>query len=371
MTIFFLNDTMGTGGKERRLLELIKFLVPEHKIILLSLSDDVGYDYIYHLPIEFIIVPRKSKLTLSPIKIIDDIIKKHNPDIIHSWGSLATMYLIPCAIRRRRSFINGFIADAPRNINFRDKYYLRGRLSFPFSKLIISNSKAGIKSYRAPVSKSLCVYNGMDFKRFENLKDPVALKTEILGPNFQGLFVIGMVANFEPRKDFKSLVAAAIKLLQDIDRLRFLLIGSGSMLEEIREMVPAGLSDKIIFLGKRSDIESIVQLFDVGVMLTNSDVHGEGISNSIIEYMALKKPVIATRGGGTDELITDGENGFLIDAASPEQLTDRIQLLLDDKNLAGAVAKKAYDLVFSEFNITVMTARYLDIYKKFIGETEK
>ncbi|MBS1504696.1 MAG: glycosyltransferase, partial [Bacteroidetes bacterium] len=142
MTIFFLNDTMGTGGKERRLLELIKFLVPEHQIILLSLSDDVGYDYIHHLPIEFIIIPRKSKLTLSPIKVIDNIIKKHKPDIIHSWGSLATMYLIPCAIRRRKSFINGFIADAPRNISFRDKYYLRGRLSFPFSKLIISNSKA-------------------------------------------------------------------------------------------------------------------------------------------------------------------------------------------------------------------------------------
>jgi glycosyltransferase involved in cell wall biosynthesis len=363
MTILFLNDTMGAGGKERRLLELIKMLVTDHKIILVSLSEEVGYDYIKSLPIEFITIKRAGKLDLKPFSVISKIIKKHNPDIIHSWGSLSGLYLIPSAIRRRERFINGSIADAPKKMSAFNNYYLRVKLTYPFSRLIISNSKAGIKSYDAPKSKSLCIYNGMDFNRFKNLKDPGLLRCEIFKDNSTDIFVVGMVANFTERKDQKTLVTSAIKLLQKNSQLRFVFVGAGSMVE-VMEIVPAELKNKIFFLGKRSDVESIVQLFDIGVMLTNSDVHGEGISNSIIEYMALQKPVIATRGGGTDELIIDNENGFLIDSGADDQLTEKIELLLSNRELAAKIAKKGYDLVFKEFNIEVMAAKYLEVYRK-------
>ena len=369
MTILFLNDTMGAGGKERRLLELIKLLAADHKIILVSLSEDVGYDYIRSLPIEFITIKRAGKLAFKPFTVIGQIIKKYNPDIIHSWGSLAGLYLIPSAIRRRKRFINGSIADAPKKLSVFNKHYVRGKMTYPFSSLIISNSKAGIKSYRAPESKSLCIYNGMDFNRFKNLKDPAMLKAEIFNETTPDLFVVGMVANFDARKDHKTLVKSAIKLLQKNQQLRFVLVGAGSMLD-VMQTVPAELKNKICFLGKRSDVESIVQLFDIGVMLTNSDVHGEGISNSIIEYMALQKPVIATRGGGTDELITDNENGFLIDTGAEDQLTEKIELLLSNHELAKKIAKKGFELVFKEFNINVMAAKYLDVYNKMIVRKE-
>ena len=69
----------------------------------------------------------------------------------------------------------------------------------------------------------------------------------------------------------------------------------------MQESVPVHLKDKIIFLGKIANVENIINIFDIGILITNSKVHGEGVSNSIIEYMALGKPVIATRGGGTDQ----------------------------------------------------------------------
>ena len=89
--------------------------------------------------------------------------------------------------------------------------------------------------------------------------------------------------------------------------------------------VPVSLLNKIIFLGKRSNVESIINIFDVGILLTNSKVHGEGISNSIMEYMALGKPVIATRGGGTNEVVIEGENGYLIDPFNEDQLIEKIE----------------------------------------------
>jgi len=359
---------MDTGGKERRLLELIKLLVAEkqHKIILLSLSEEVGYDYIKALPIEFICLKRAGKLSLKPFTVINDVIRKYKPDIIHSWGSLAGLYLIPFVLLYRKKFINSSIADAPLKLDISNKHYLRGKLTFPFSDVIISNSKAGLKSYNAPLSKSLCIYNGMDFNRFKNLKDPIILKSAILGNTSSDVFIIGMVAKFEERKDFSSLVKSAIRLLKEKPALRFLLIGEGSLLTKVKAMVPPEYNDKILFLGKRSDVESIIQLFDIGVLLTNSDVHGEGISNSIIEYMALQKPVIATKGGGTDELINNDENGLLIDTASVDQLVEKIELLMTDKGLRNKIAKNGYDRVYKEFNINVMAPKYIEVYNKLL-----
>ena len=366
MVILFLNDTMGTGGKERRMLELIKLLVIRNfEIVLLSLSEEVGYDYINQLPIIFITL-NKSKISFKPFTVINQIIKKYKPDVIHSWGSLSSLYVLPFIVNSKIPFVNGFLADAPLNLNIRNKHYLRAKITFPFSDLILSNSKAGIKAYNAPASKSMSVYNGMDFNRFKNLTDPDILRSQLFNNSIGKYFIIGMVAAFEDRKDYKTLVTAAIELLNSNPMVRFLFIGAGSLLDDIKRMVPFEFQDNIIFLGKRSDVESIIQIFDIGVLLTNSKVHGEGISNSIIEYMALQKPVIATRGGGTDEIITDNVNGILIDAAKPDQLVSKIKMLINDKAFANKIAKNGYDLVAKEFNSTVMTKKYIDIYDNLI-----
>ena len=110
-----------------------------------------------------------------------------------------------------------------------------------------------------------------------------------------------MVAAFEDRKDYDTVIDAAVKLCSDNKKIIFLLIGDGSNKTRIMQKVPAELLDKQIhFLGIRDDIESILQITDVGLLIS---APCEGLSNSIIEYMASGKPVIATEGGGTDELV--------------------------------------------------------------------
>ena len=122
----------------------------------------------------------------------------------------------------------------------------------------------------------------MNLNRFNNLKDPSIVHKEIFGGNSNGSFIVGMVAAFEMRKDYKTLIKAAITLVSSYDNLRFLLVGGGAGLEEIKNSVPLSLLNKIIFLGKRSNVESIINIFDVGILLTNSVQHGEGISNSLL-----------------------------------------------------------------------------------------
>ena len=109
-----------------------------------------------------------------------------------------------------------------------------------------------------------------------------------------------MVAGFDKRKDFATLIEAAIDICRERSDLVFMFVGGGPDWELLRSRVPQSMiNNQIIFTGKRTDVESVIQIFDIGLLIT----FYEGISNSIIEYMALGKPVIATDGGGTSEII--------------------------------------------------------------------
>ncbi len=262
------------------------------------------------------------------------------------------------------------VVDTPIQQNILNKSWLRAKLTFNFSNKIIGNSKAGLAGYGAPPKKSSCIYNGMDLNRFKNLKDSGNMRKELFGNDLNYFFVVGMVAAFEPRKDYKTFIKAALPLIRSNESIRFLLVGDGSDFFKIKNSIPTEFSDKIIFLGKRKDVESIVNLFDIGVLLTNSKVHGEGISNSIIEYMALGKPVIATRGGGTNEVVINNQNGYLIDFNDNKQLIECIERLYKDKSLRECLGAKSLDMVHSIFDLKIMTANYIEMYQQVLQENK-
>ena len=79
---------------------------------------------------------------------------------------MTAVYAIPACKLLNIKLINGMVVDTPVKKNILNKNWLRARLTFPFSDLIIGNSKAGLIAYKAPTKKSRCIYNGMDFERF-------------------------------------------------------------------------------------------------------------------------------------------------------------------------------------------------------------
>jgi glycosyltransferase involved in cell wall biosynthesis len=368
-SVLMINDSLIKGGRERRMLELIKGLLGNgnYKITLVILEDIVEYDYVHQLPIDFVIVARKSRFDLSAWSRLRKLVKEVKPDIIHSWSSLASFFLIPTLLTHKVKFINGIIADAPLNIGYTDKMFVRAKMTYPFSDIVISNSKAGIKSYDAPASKAVCVYNGIDFKRFDNLKDVHSLSIEVLGAPKEKFFTAGMVAAFQDRKDYGTLVDAAIELCREEATMRFLLVGKGELMNKYRKIVDeAGMEKQVLFLGARADVESLIQIFDVGVLMTNSTLHGEGVSNSIIEYMAGGVPVVASRGGGTDEVL-DGNNGLLIDAFSKDQLKEKILYLKNNPARRKEMGNYAKTYACKHFNLANMTKEYVQLYDKLLN----
>ena len=370
MKILFFIDSLRAGGKERRCTELLKCLkhYPSVEFEVVLMSRNVHYKEIFSLDINIHYLIRKTRKDLSVFNGFYKICKTYKPYIVHCWEGMTATIAVPACVLQNIKLVNGMVIDTPVKQNVLNKDWLRAKLTFPFSDRIVGNSKAGLAAYGASPKKSICIYNGIDFNRFKDLRKQSEFQKEIFGADNYDIFVIGMVAAFEPRKDYKTLIQAAIALLESESNnsMRFILVGDGTDFMEIKNSIPDRIQDKIILLGKRTDVESIANLFDIGILLTNSKVHGEGISNSIIEYMALGKPVIATRGGGTNEAVIDNENGYLLSANNSEELIQAIKKLMSNKTLRESFGEKSSEKAHEFFDLTNMTESYISVYQKLL-----
>ena len=147
-------ESLLPGGKERRLVELLKGLqkFPKLKIELILTNSDVYYKEIFDLNIKiYFVEPGTYKKSVIPFFRIYKICKNSNPQIIHVWGNKAAIYSILPKIFLNIPMINSQISDAPKKIK---NYILGPKLNFRFSDLIIANSQAGLDAYKAPSNKS-------------------------------------------------------------------------------------------------------------------------------------------------------------------------------------------------------------------------
>lgn len=361
-----LIDKLADGGKERRLIELLKGLSDAKEIVyeVVVLSDLVTYEEAYQLKGEIHCIRRKSKKDLTVFKQLYDICKSFGPDIIQAWESMASIYGIVTAKRIKSKFINASITNAPEKIKAFSKLWLRSRLTFPFSDAIIGNSEAGLDSYQPPKAKSYCIRNGFDFKRIEGLTPENNVKERLKIGNER---VIGMVAAFNPKKDYKSFVLASSYILEEKNNVIFICVGEGHQKEDIKKLVPSKYASRFRFLDWQKKVESVINIFDIGVLSSYS----EGISNAIMEYMVLGLPVVATRAGGTKELVVDGETGFLVEKNSPDKLAGKLKILLDDPERAELMGRKGKERIYNQFSLDKMVTDYIRLYKHLIYGNSK
>ena len=353
--ILYVIESLTAGGKERRLIELIKGIKNSASVSikLIILTDVVHYKEVHSLDLELVILKRVIKKDPTIFLKLFKICKRWSPDIIHVWGTMSSIYVIPIAKVLNIKLINSMIADAPSKLNF--SLALRSKLSLLFSDVILANSYAGLISYGYQ-DKGVVIYNGFDMKRLQSLKNKSDIKRRL---NIKTQFIIGMVAAFRDHKDYMSFIDAAILILEKKYNVTFLCVGDGPLIEIIRGKTK---NEKIKFLGNVDDVLSIINTFDISVLLTNLDKHGEGISNVIMESMALGIPVIATKGGGTKEIINDYKNGFLIPHKSPVSLVDRIELILNNPDLKNKISEVSKNTIKNNFSIKNMISKHLKVY---------
>jgi glycosyltransferase involved in cell wall biosynthesis len=362
--LLFIIHSLKFGGAERQLVELIKGLNHHSYDVHLICLDNVSEGYTELLSTEGIETTyflRSYKYDLRPIFSIYRFILKKQIDLVHTFENLGSMFGLLAAKLSRRPVVCSAVRNAKdKNL----KLKLSTKILSKFADIFVANSRAGFVSRFSKIKPHFrVVYNGIDFNRFKNDKvDILKIKKEIGVVDFN--HVIGMIASLSTHKDHETLLNAAPMVLQKYPELCFLFIGDGREREKLESKVRRlGLKENVLFLGYRNDVDQVIQILDIAVLLTNSDVILEGISNAIVEAMAVGVTVVASKGGGTNEIIKHDVNGILVSPKSVEKTAEAIIELLEDKTKAKRLATTAKIFVTEKFSLQRYVEEYENIYQ--------
>jgi glycosyltransferase involved in cell wall biosynthesis len=175
-----------------------------------------------------------------------------------------------------------------------------------------------------------------------------------------------MIAGFSKLKDWDLFLDVA-KMLGKIRKdITLLGVGDGPELKRIQDKAKAEQIDNVIFPGKQKEVERIIFASDIGILCTFS----EGISNSIIECMALGKPVICTDIiGGSKEIIIEGETGYCVER-NAEKIVDLVNLLLNNSELRISMGNKGRQRIYTNFSVSRMGKEFEIVYREVIEKSK-
>jgi glycosyltransferase involved in cell wall biosynthesis len=367
MKILFVIDSLRFGGAERQLVELVKGLrKPNNEIHLICLDDyNGGYtDILTELGIRIHCFCRSHKYDVWPVFLISRYIRQNRIDIVHSFMTLSGLAGVPAAKLSGRPVVCSAVRDGKYK-SFKEKIF-QNMLS-RLSDIFVANSRAGFANRFIRMKDHFrVVYNGVDFSRFEEEKISAStLKKDLNTAGFQN--IVGMIASFSIHKDHETLLKAVPMVLKIFPETCLLLIGDGSERKKTeKHAMNLGLQKNVLFLGCRKDVDRVYPILDLAVLLTNSDAHLEGISNAIIEAMAVGIPVIASKGGGTDEIVGNNLNGILVEPKNPRETAEAIIELLTDRKKAKRLAMSAKTSVREMFGLKRYVDEYEHIYRELL-----
>lgn len=206
----------------------------------------------------------------------------------------------------------------------------------------------------APVS---LIYNGVDLARYDHT-EPCCTFREQYGIEPDAV-VVGVVARLEPEKGHPTLLEAWPAVLRAVPNAALLVVGEGSRSAELERLAASlRIAHRVVFTGRRDDVPSVTAALDVAVLPSYREAQGL----SILEAMALSRPVVASRVGGIPEVIEDGVSGLLVPPRDPGALAGAIIRLLKDHPFADMIGRAGHDVVHDRFCVGLMVRAVETIY---------
>ena len=201
------------------------------------------------------------------------------------------------------------------------------------------------------------IYNGVDLERYDHQEPCCTLRDEYgMEPGSQ---IVGVVARLEPEKGHQTLLDAWPLVLSDVPDAYLLIVGEGSRRDFLEQRAQQNrVAHRVVFTGRRDDVPAVTAALDVAVLPSHREAQGL----SVLEAMALSRPVVASDVGGIPEMIENGVTGLLVPHDQPEALAAAIVRLLTDHALADTIARAGHDLVHDRFCIELMVRAVEDIY---------
>ncbi|MFH0731635.1 MAG: glycosyltransferase [Candidatus Omnitrophota bacterium] len=369
--ILYVIDKMDIGGTQRHLLEILQNINRDTFEVSLCCLVRIGAlePELKKLKISYKAFNIKRIYGISGIKGIVKLIsyiKENQFDIVHTLlfsaniaGNIAAkLAKAPLIISGRR--------DVGIHREGRWQHRIAYRFAHKLADMVFAVSddvQEIVHKYEGvEYKKILTICNGIDIKNLKGIMDKVQLRKKL---GIEEAFVVGIVASLTWVKGHKLFIEAARLVLEEMPNVKFLIVGNGPLKDQLMQQADSlCIKDKIIFLGIRTDVKDLYGLMDVSVNASFS----EGMSNAILESMALGTPVVATSVGGNKELIKDSETGFLVGVGDALVMKDKIVYLLKNRSAAQQIAENAKKIVEQNFSLNAMISGLENAYTGLLSE---
>jgi glycosyltransferase involved in cell wall biosynthesis len=212
------------------------------------------------------------------------------------------------------------------------------------------------------------IYNGIDIRSFDPGRTQKSLRREL--SLAEDVPLIGMVANFDPRKGHHDFVRACALVRKKTPQARFVIAGSTNMsncpgyFEQIRTSASRlGLSDAMSYLGLRNDIPDILASLDVVVQPSLTEA-GPIVP---IEAMAMERPLVVSNAAGNAEEVVDGQTGLVVPMGDTAAISEAVLRLLDDRPWAESLGKAGRRHALDLFTSEAMAKKTARVYEGLLA----
>jgi len=314
----------------------------------------------HDIPVE--VFPCSGKVDVGTIFRIRHFLSRQGIDIIHTHGYKSNLYALGSTSGMRVGRIatcHNWLGNDVKMKSYAklDKFFLK---RFDRAVAVSDTIREELVAAEIPSHKILTIYNGIDLNRFQCQVDTKGTRKAL--EIRDGFKVIGSVGRLSEEKGHTHLLRAARDPLLEGRNLVFLIVGDGPLRARLEQ--EAGGKGKppphILFTGTRTDVARLYGMMDVFVLPSLT----EGLPMALLEAIASKRPVVATRVGGIPQVLAEGSSGRLVNPGNAKALARAIQDILDDPEGGRRMAENAYATLRERFSSDTMVQKYLDVYEE-------
>ena len=360
-----------TGGSERQAVQLTRLLREDAKFnVFLATLNKEGILREEAEKAGFAEIPEFSLTSFYDLNFLKQLrncarfLRENHIEIVHTHDFYTNVFGIAAA---RMAKVKVKIASKRETGGMRSKTQKAiEKQIFRIADAITVNSKA-VENYlideKISAEKIEVIYNGLDLER---LKPKQTNRAEICAefglPTDENIRFITLVANL--RHDVKNqpmFLRAARKVTEKFPNAHFVLAGEGELKNDLERLArELKVTENTHFIGRCAKVPELLSVSFVGALPS----FYEGFSNSILEYMAAKLPVVATNVGGASEAIIENETGFLVESDDDKMMSARLIELLQDEKKAQQFGEKGAKITEEKFSLRTQLKNVSELYER-------
>lgn len=368
-TILHTIDTTGPGGAETVFIDLVTRLPKDkYRAVVVIRGKGWVYEELRRRGVKPVLLGSKGSFNWRYLSGLRKLIKQEKVDLIQSHLLGSNVYCSLAGLTTRTPVVATFHGV----IDIGENERLKG-LKFAAINMGVNRIVAVSKDLRDDIfsrtslkaNNTIIIYNGISSVDFQQPRSS-SLRQKFGWAETD--FIIGSLGNIRPAKGYDILLQAAALLKNNQQTFRFIIAGQADkgnlFVELLNQRQELGLEEQVQFLGFLDDPAEFLSNLDLFLSSSIS----EGLPLSAIQAMAAQRPLLATRCGGYEELVTDKQNGWLVEAGNPQAITNAIESLAGAPAVRSRLAAEAKKHAVETFDISVMLKAYEQVYDQLIAD---